>query len=497
MHDQIDSKRRNLFKGGALAAAIPFVGTLEAFSAKRADAAPPASTASTSITGRYGPVRPVKDLNTGLELLQLPAGFNYRSFSWAGDMMANGQPVPRGHDGMAVVRETNGPRGPETVLIRNHELGEGDALIGARGQYDSNRVQGGTTNIFFRHGAAETPTTVPSLGGTLVNCAGGVTPWETWLSCEETIADRTAVGGKKHGYVFEVTPDPINTTGQPIVEMGRFSHEAVAVDPSTSIVYLTQDDRNKSALYRFIPRDGSMDIGSLARGGTLQAARVKGMPNASLLVAKLGDTYDLEWITIPNPDADPEAFFVPDASGLTAGPFIQAWERGALRMSRGEGAWYFNRKMYFVDTSAGVDSGGRPGRGEGAVWELDLATMRLKAIFVSGNAVAGNNPDNITVSPRGGVLLCEDGGGVADEYGFGDRMMGLNPDGTSYIFAKNNVNLTPQDVAQAGKRVAPEDYRDNEFAGACFDAKGGTLFVNIQTPGITFAIWGPWNRGSL
>lgn len=494
MQESISSSRRNLLKRGTAAAAIPFVGALQAFAAYRADAAQPAPS---SIVGPYGPIRPARDLSTGLELLQLPAGFNYRSLSWAGDPMANGQPTPRAHDGMAVVAERNGPTGLEVVLIRNHEMGAGAEVIGARAQYDRSLVQGGTTNITYRHGASEPAVTVPSLGGTMVNCAGGVTPWGTWLTCEETVADRTSVGGRKHGYVFEVTADPAQTTGQPIVEMGRFSHEAVAVDSATSIVYLTQDDRNKSGLYRFIPRNTAMQPGTLAQGGTLQAARVKGRPKTSLIVATLGDAYELEWVNISYPDADPQPYFVPDASGPAAGPFVQAYEQGALRMSRGEGAWYFNRKMFFVDTSTGRDAGGRPGWGDGAVWELDLATMRLKAVFVSGSAIAGNNPDNITVSPRGGVLFCEDGGGVADEFGFGNRLMGLMPNGSTYIFAKNNVNLTPQDLMSSGKKAAPEDYRDKEFAGACFDAKGHTLFVNIQTPGITFAIWGPWARGTL
>ena len=162
-------------------------------------------------------------------------------------------------------------------------------------------------------------------------------------------------------------------------------------------------------------------------------------------------------------------------------------------MSRGEGIWYSAGRMFIVDTAAGVDGSGRPGRGEGAVWELDLSRMRLRAVFVSGNQTAGNNPDNITVSPRGGVVLCEDGG-------FGDagaRLLGLDAAGDAYVFCRNNVQLSADQIAAAGKTVGPDDYRDLEFAGACFDPKGLVLFVGIQTPGITFAIKGPWKRGNL
>jgi uncharacterized protein len=168
-----------------------------------------------------------------------------------------------------------------------------------------------------------------------------------------------------------------------------------------------------------------------------------------------------------------------------------------LRMARGEGLWYHDGEIFIVDTAAGRDDRGRPGRGEGAVWVLDLASQQMTALFVSGNAVDGNNPDNVTVSPRGGVILCEDGGGVSDPYGFGDRMLGLSPSGESYILCKNNANLSAADIAAAGKSVAPGDYRGREFGGACFDAAGEVLFVNMQSPGITYAIWGPWGRGNL
>ena len=109
----------------------------------------------------------------------------------------------------------------------------------------------------------------------------------------------------------------------------------------------------------------------------------------------------------------------------------------------------------------------------------------------------GDNIDNITVSPRGGILLCENGDGITDEYRFGSRLLGITADGDSFTFAKNNIDLTLEDTVAAGKRIEPDYYRAAEWAGACFDPGGEVLFVNIQVPGITLAIWGPWDRGNL
>lgn len=507
-----DPARRQVLKSSAAVMALGAIGSLGALHSRQALAATdPARMAP--IPSRYGPLAPVADSTTGLPLLQLPRGFKYRSFGWSGDRMDDGQACPDRHDGMAVVGVRSSGRGrgkgrdhkrDEYVLIRNHERGAG-SLIVAPGTYDSGdigggqRAAGGTTTLTYRDGSWGD--LEPSLGGTLVNCAGGPTPWGSWLSCEEIKTDQVSSTGRRHGYVFEVNAQSERTTGRPIVDMGRFSHEAVAVDPRTGIVYLTEDDRNKSGLYRFIPHDRSGRAGSLEHGGRLQAARVRGQANADLITASIGNEYTLEWVDVHDPDLDtivaPAGFPDIAAGDTLSGTFAQAWSSGGLRMSRGEGIWYSYGKMFIVDTSTGVDDRGRRGRGNGAVWVLDLFTQRLRALFVSGNELAANNPDNVTVSARGGVLLCEDGGNSPDEYGPGARLVGLTRGGESYYFAKNNVQLTSQEIGNAGKTVAEGDYRGSEFCGACWDPVARTLFVNIQSPGITLAIEGPWARGPL
>ena len=492
--------RRSFLQGSGALAAATFTGTLVAY-ARKAEAAGCGSF-SGQVTGPYGPIAPVADQSTGLPLLQLPAGFQYTSFAWSGDPMLDGRPCPDRHDRMAVVTTRRTSRGEEHVLIRNHEraLGSASSMIMAPSQYDagttgSRSALGGTTNLVFRDG--NWTSVEPSLGGTLINCAGGPTPWGSWLTCEETLTNEVSTQGKRHGYVFEVAANASQTSGNPIIGMGRFSHEAAAVDPATGYVYLTEDLRNASGLYRFIPKDTSARLGSLEAGGRLQAAKVTRTDNASLIVAKRCDEYTLEWIDVAHPDQDAGPIGGPQPPGFDAnprgsGPFVQAWAAGALQLARGEGLWYSAGKMVMVDTATGVDTINRSGRGKGALWELDLATMKLKAIFVSDNQLVGNNPDNITVSPRGGILLCEDGGGAADAFGTGTRMLGVTAQGDSFIFCKNNVDLSAGQIAGANKRIAPGNYRESEFAGACWEPAGRVLFCNIQAPGITFAISGPW-----
>jgi secreted PhoX family phosphatase len=508
----IATSRRSLLRG---AAASLLAAPLSGLYGRRASA----MARIEPIASPYGPIAPVKDQITGLPLLQLPEGFTYQTFGWSGDLMADGQPNPTNHDGMAVITSTVRGGKSELTLIRNHEAtvnplygtirarafyDNGTTLIGE--DADENPVTGaaagGTTKIVFTDG--KFTSVEPALGGTWNNCAGGPTPWGTWLTCEEDKSDLTGQGGMPHGYVFEVSGDSALTTGKPIKAMGRMDHEAVAFDPIGGALYLTEDDRNQSGLYKFVPNDMSQKLGALEQGGTLYMAKVAGEDKADLLDPQMGDHHQIEWVKIDDPDLAPQPFTEApfEADNMASGPFVQGRNLGALRMSRGEGCRYsaFDRMIYIVDTSTGVDSDGRVGRGDGSVWTLDPAADRLTCIFQAQNKSAGNNFDNVTVSPRGGVLLCEDGGGVADDFGPGERLMGLTPAGETYLFAKNNVALTAAEVQGAGKStefIKEGDYRETEWAGANFDPSGKWLFVNIQTPGITFAITGPWERGLL
>lgn len=487
--------RRALLKGSAQGGlAVALSGVLGGLMSRQAMASTGPSGQLEPVPSPYGPIFPVADQNTGLPLLKLPRGFTYRTFSWRGDLMSNGARVPGAHDGMGVV-SVGGPGNRDAVLIRNHELGAGPAIVTSR-PYDPT-VAGGCTVLRVRNG--ELLDHRPTIGGTAVNCAGGVTPWGTWLTCEET----TLTSVKKHGYVFECAADPDQTTGEPIVAMGRFPHEAVAIDPATGYVYETEDRRFYSGFYRYKPTDKSGRLGSLANGGVLQAAKVVGVDGAKLLalgganaVSAVGQTLPIEWVDIDNPDSDPV--------GSQSGPYAEALSKGALTMSRGEGIWYHKGAFAVVDTEFGRNSAGVDGRGLGAVWiytpsKADPERGALKLIYAAAAPVAGNNPDNITFSPRGGLLTCDDGDDVEDGFGPGNRLMGYTAAGEAYIFGKNNIVLSDADIAKMGRtgQFPADDYRDMEFAGATFDPTGRTLFVNVQTPGLTIAIRGPWPVGNL
>ena len=451
---------RRGFLGGMLAVGTGMaVGPFGALGQRVAGAAPgEVGRASAPALGDagYGPLYPTRDHTTGLELLLLPRGFEYLSFGWTNEAMSDGTPTPGNHDGMAAFGV-----GERIHLVRNHERGRGAPFGGPPITYDP-AAAGGTTTLVFDPDAGELVESWASLTGTIRNCAGGPTPAGTWLSCEETT---DVVEGRRHGYVFEV---PATGVGSPVplTAMGRFSHEATATDPATGDVYLTED-ASSSALYRFRP----LDPADLARGGVLEAMRLASTTDTKPWATGTSDTV-AGWVTVD----------VPDWAPGEPTTWQQVQPKGAARISRGEGAWYGNGVIYVVATNGGPVS-------QGQVFALDPAAQTFTAVYASTDANVLNAPDNVCVSPRGGLLLCEDGSGL-------EFVHGLTPDGQIFRFAQNNVVITEE--LRAARGYTGTDFTGSEWCGATFDPKNGNwLFVNIQAPGITFAITGRWRQGVL
>ena len=390
--------------------------------------------------------------------LEIPGAFRCVRLSSGGvaSTVRDGLVVPNAFDGMAAFPLPNG----NVRLIRNHEMGDSaEVAVPIGDPYYDGRASGGTTSlevgISERGGelAVELVDEFVSLAGTTVNCAGGPTPWGSWLSCEETTTGPESGYRMPHGYVFEV---PVDATGPvnpvPLRAMGRFVHEAVAVDPATGIVYQTEDrSDHRAGFYRFIPHTPEV----LADGGRLQVMAVTGRPGyVTAEGQKQGTVLPAHWVDIADPDG---------------AVFDQGLAAGAARFERLEGAFAGDGGIYFVSTS-----GGDAGRGQVFHYlPTSPAAGELRLVFESPSADVLDSPDNIVLSPHGGLLLCED-----------------NETGVQFI----------RELDREGRIANLVRGGPSEFAGSCFSPDGRVLFFNTQgsrsqagrTPSATYALWGPW-----
>ena len=423
----------------------------------------------------YGELFPTAAKNTGEVMLALPRGFEYNVFGKVTSSMSDGRPTPARHDGMWTFKV-----GRELRIVRNHEvsnfgLPKSGSGIGAAHHYDET-CGGGTTTLVIDPRTRTVVRDFVSLSGTLINCAGGPTPWGSWISCEETTLGptvRTASNGTKrggfpkpHGYCFEVSASANNNIPPvPLKAMGRFVHEAVAVDKKRGIVYLTED-YNPSGFYRFLPRRNKR----LAEGGVLQMLSVTGKPEYDTRTGqKQRQSLGAGWVTIDSPDP-PEA----DVDSLAV--YKQGTAKGGAAFARLEGCCADDAgRIYFTATSGGDNRGGQ-------IWLYEPEsrdTGRLTLVFESPSREILDMPDNVCLMPKSKLLfVCEDSDYIGE---------GGNPD----IFVRI---LTPDGkMADFAKNIVPK-FERTEFAGTCFSKDGKILFLNIYSVGVTCAVWGDWEK---
>ena len=399
-------------------------------------------------------------------ILKVMEKFSYKIISEKGQIMSDGLTVPDKADGMASFIGEDG----KIILIRNHEIGHFktiEKLLKLNPFYKNKNYMnknknliydlgkngvpccGGTTTLVYNPKSKKIEKEYLSLAGTLVNCSGGPTPWNTWISCEETVATQNYDLAKNHGYNFEVTPsENINLNNAiPLKAMGRFRHEGVAIDPFTSIAYQTED-RDEGLIYKFIPNTKEQYI----MGGKLQTLSIKNGLNDTRNWNKNNYNknikYKIEWLDIEDVENKDDKLRYSMA------------DKGAAIFARPEGIWFSNNIVYFTCTSGGTKKLGQ-------IWKLDVKKQTIELMFESHNSDTMRKCDNITIAPWGDVIVCEDGKGK-------DKIIGIKENGDTYVIAENIFN-------------------NSEFAGVNFSPDGSILFVNIYSPTMTIAITGPWN----
>jgi uncharacterized protein len=386
------------------------------------------------------------------DVLQLPPGFSQRVLSRSGQPILGGGKgagkVPAKHDGMTAL-----PYDGDTILLRNHEqLPDAEIPVSGSDPFDPEDAGGVTALVISPQREPVREFTL--LSGTRRNCAGGTTPWGTWLTCEE-------IREENHGFVFEVVPEQSGLSRKPIREMGHFRHEAAGVDPNTGIVYLAEDGPVKemdegvdawalaekkpilSFVYRFLPANRSARAGALHEGGRLQAMRLE-TDLVGEAPHETGQPVKVGWVDV-DPDQAPE----------------HARDRGAIPFRKLEGALFADGAFWFPDTNGGPERLGQ-------IFRYSPRDETLELFFEAGDESEMERPDNLTIAPWGDLWFVEDGRGI-------DRIMGINREGAAYEFGRNRLNRS-------------------ELSGPCFSPDGRTFFVNIYDPGITVAVWGPFDQ---
>ncbi len=404
--------------------------------------------ASAPLAESYGALVPDPD-----GILDLPRGFSYRVLSSLGDAMSDGGTVPDKADGMGCFDLGNG----EWALVRNHELRPGDGDGGASGPaFDTvarslRPLPGGTTTVVLDAATLEVKREYRSLAGTIRNCAGGVTPWGSWLTCEEDVSTPDGRINQSHGWVFEV---PANAERQvdpvPLKAMGRFNHEAACVDPVSGIVYMTED-RMDSLLYRYVPTIRS----DLSRGGVLEALKLEGVADSRNWDAQAiapGERVWGSWVRLDDVEAPEDDLRMRGAAA------------GATLFARGEGMWMGEGEFFFTCTNGGKAKEGQIFRVQPRPRGPDFIDL----FYESTDRDIYSFGDNLTIAPDGHLIICEDQYSATVD----NHLRGVTPAGEAYAFARLRLQTEP--------------------AGACFSPDGRTLFVNAYAPTRTLAITGPW-----
>ncbi|MGI8523436.1 MAG: alkaline phosphatase PhoX [Nocardioides sp.] len=484
--------RRRLIQTGGATGAATLAASL--------GLAQPALAGSAQHRSRRGTPRLFPPLQSGAgDLLALPEGFSYEVVAVSGETtMRHGSKTPERPDGTLVVAAHHGYR-----LIQNHESSPGGGVpvpLTEGTVYDAGCLGGGCTVIQTDHHGRRVSEWV-GLSGTYSNCAGGPTPWGAWLTCEETEAKAgTGTLTKDHGYVFEVFADqPSAQSPLPIQAWGRFAHEAVVIEPSRQRAYLTEDDSGPTGLFyrwtapagrrlrpriaeSFGPNAGTLEaLAVLANDGTL-------LPDLAYVTsAEIGRPFKTRWIEVDDRHAT--------TTSLRKQPFAS----NATHSKKLEGAWGDDEGAYFVASFAfgSADLPANATRHDGQLWyyRYDDRTLTLQAYFPYNELLhdesAGyesrfgpstdlvfDGPDGCHVSPYGSLVLTEDGNTFNHTLSW-SRELGAQ------AIARNLIVL---ETSSAGGNVY------SEMTGPCFSPDGKVLFVNVQEPGHTFAVRGPWQR---